>query len=431
MKKYSKKKLVSAQEQLAVYIDFCEKKLAELEDGTSRYSKLDDRIKALRLGEYLMAGGDGSEYADKDLRKALALAAGTINDVAYALRECGRYGDDDKSVQLKLTTQEIVQAYIAEELCGRFSRKCGEEIDRCEAGLKQLEEKYEASCDLQAYERGLHHLGRQYHSNYSLSMHFSNMGEELFRSGKWEEGMAFIRTALTDFDDVADEVTLYLLSAQYYIEQGEVERGKEYLIKLCTETASNYEEAISFNGLDDVWEKYRYLVEGQVPASFTSYSLLPFDQCTMQIEDILALEKNDMLIALSEHFDERTGYGDNLSYLNRWERNIYDVMNLSDEVNSGGFELYLTHYSRRFNPARKAMLAMGADRMAALMDRIQEKFPEKKLPGSINRMEDTLDEMLEQGIDFEKEDTQYYEKEEGFLLEKLLQYITENRERLR
>lgn len=430
MKKYSKKKLMSAQEQLSFYIDFCEKKLAELEEGTYRHFQLQDRIKALRLGENLMAGGDGSEYTDEDLRQAIELAAWVINDVACFLRECG-YNEDDEIFLLENTTQEIVQAYIAEELCGRFSRRCGEEIDRCEASMKQLEEEYAVSRDLQAYERGLHHLGRQYHSNYSLSMHFSNTGEELFRSGKWEEGMAFIRTALTDFDNIADDITLYLLSAQYYIEQGEVERGKEYLIKLCTETASNYEEAIGFRELEDVWEKYRYLVEGQVPGSFTSYPPLPFDKCTMQIKDILALEKNDMLIALSEHLDERSGYGDNLSYLNRWERNIYDVMNLSDEVNSGGFELYLTHYGGRFNPTKKALLAMGADRMAELLDKIQQKFPEKKLPGSINRMEDMLDEMMAQGIDFEKEDTQYYEKEEGFLLEKLLQYIEENRERLR
>ena len=66
------------------------------------------------------------------------------------------------------------------------------------------------------------------------------------------------------------------------------------------------------------------------------------EQCTMLIEDILKLPKDKMIIALSEHLDERTGYGDNLSPLNQWERNIYDVITLSDEVNSGGFDFYLT-----------------------------------------------------------------------------------------
>ena len=151
----------------------------------------------------------------------------------------------------------------------------------------------------------------------------------------------------------------------------------------------------------------------------------------MLIGDILKLPEDKMIIALSEHLDERTRYGDNLSHLNQWERNIYDVITLSGEVNSGGFDFYLTHHCQRFNQVRKALLAMGAVSMVQLLDDVQEKFPTQKIPSSMRQIEDVLEEMTMRGIDFEKEDMRYYDAEEENLMEKLYLYIETNRKKLR
>lgn len=69
--------------------------------------------------------------------------------------------------------------------------------------------------------------------------------------------------------DDGDDVTYYLRNAQYYIEMGDLELGKSYLVKLCCETVDNYEESIGFRELTHVWDKYRHLVEGKVPASIS------------------------------------------------------------------------------------------------------------------------------------------------------------------
>lgn len=59
-----------------------------------------------------------------------------------------------------------------------------------------------------------------------------------------------------------DMVSRWLLTAQYYIENGDEDLGAEYLIKLCTETVDNYEEAIGFRELTPVWEQYKHLAAG-------------------------------------------------------------------------------------------------------------------------------------------------------------------------
>ncbi|MCI9474858.1 MAG: DMP19 family protein [Emergencia sp.] len=416
MKKYKKKDIEVALKQIAESIAYCRAQLENLIRDTQEYLEFSNKIEALQISETLVKGGDGTQYSLKDLRKSINLAMVAINDAL----------EEDCNL-----TKEIATAFVSEELCTRLIRKAQEEAVQCKKELEKLKMKYEKDFDLWSYEKGLHVVAHKYHENFSISTLFSNTGEELFREGKKEEGMAFIKAAMKDFDDISDEITLYLLAGQYYIEHGEIQEGKEYLLKLCTETAENYEEAIASRGLTDVWEAYCYLVEEQIEMSEKPNQPKPIEQCTMLIGDILKLPEDKMIIALSEHLDERTRYGDNLSHLNQWERNIYDVITLSGEVNSGGFDFYLTHHCQRFNQVRKALLAMGAVSMVQLLDDVQEKFPTQKIPSSMRQIEDVLEEMTMRGIDFEKEDMRYYDAEEENLMEKLYLYIETNRKKLR
>ena len=48
-----------------------------------------------------------------------------------------------------------------------------------------------------------------------------------------------------------DEVTAWLRKAQHYFDKGKIDKGKQYLIRLCNEY-ENYEESFEFRGLTPV-----------------------------------------------------------------------------------------------------------------------------------------------------------------------------------
>ena len=126
-----------------------------------------------------------------------------------------------------------------------------------------------------------------------------NMGDGLIREGDMDGGMCFIRTAATQLPPPNNKTLLYLRLAAHHLEKGETEAGKACLVKLCTDTVDNYEEAIALNELTPLWEKYKPLVAGEIPPSVsfhTAAAPLPPEKCTMQIGDILALPREDILM---------------------------------------------------------------------------------------------------------------------------------------
>lgn len=229
-----------------------------------------------------------------------------------------------------------------------------------------------------------------------------------------------------------DMVSRWLLTAQYHIENGDEDLGVECLVKLCTETVDNYEEAIGFRELTPVWEQYKHLVAGKVPPSVTFQTVraLPPEKCTMQIGEILT-SREDLLENLSAHLGELSGDGECLNCLNQWERTAFYADELCMEVNSGGFVGYLYSHGRNFEKAKQALQTIGAQETLALLEGIQGKFPRKKVPKDLERLQDVLDKMEDKGVDFEAEDECYYESAEKELLQKLREYVLENGSRFR
>ena len=69
--------------------------------------------------------------------------------------------------------------------------------------------------------------------------------------------------------------------------------------------------------------------------------------------------------------------------------------------------------------------------MLRLMENIKNKFPRKKIPKTIERIQNAMAAMEEKGVNFEDEDTIYYETAEKELLERLLSYVLQNEEHFR
>lgn len=306
--------------------------------------------------------------------------------------------------------------------------------DKFLAEIEEIQEKYKEDKDTEKFANRLSSSALKYKKYFGTGDYLINLAEEEYYSkGDYLAGLSIIKVVHKHFKNIADELTIYLRMAEYYIENGETEKGTEYLIKLCTETVDNYEESIGLRELTAVWEKYKHLVEGKVPPSkvYNSGNPLPPEKCTMQIGDILNLSDDKLLNELSAHLSEMSANGEVLSRLNKWEKLVFYINELCEEVNSGGFSNYLYYCGNHFEKVKVSLETIDAEKTVELLNAVENKFPRKKVPKNIDSIQNNLDKMEEKGIDFETEDEQYYTSIEKELLNKLTAYILENKKHFR
>lgn len=253
-------------------------------------------------------------------------------------------------------------------------------------------------------------------------------GEQLIEQGRYEEGIALLKSA--EGKKNVDEVTLCLRLAEYYIRSNDPDRGIGYLIKLCTETVDNYEEAIGVRGLTEVWMKYRHLVDRKVPKSVcicSSPIAIAPEACSMPIDVIMALPDDELLASLSEHLSELSAEGEALDTLSEAELKVYDADLMMREVNSGGFGHYLYYHGDRLSALENVLGLLGAEKCMALIARVKGKFPRAAPPKKLVKLQIRLDAMEEKGIFFEEEDEFYYEIAEKELIERICAFVRANR----
>ena len=304
---------------------------------------------------------------------------------------------------------------------------------RVPCDLTAILRQYKLEPSPERLERQLAEFVNACRSDYLIGNLLVDAGDSSMEKGDAEAALIFLKAA-EKCPDVGDETTLYLRLAQIHLEKGEQEAGIAYLIKLCTEGPSNYEESIGFRELTDVWNRYKHLVDGLVSPPASIYSgprpLSPAE-CSRPIADILALPEDDMLVALSDHVGEMSGSGEELNYLNKWEKIFFYLDELSMEVNSGGFDSYLFHCGEHFHKARKALDAIDSPAMTALLDAVTAKFPRGKVPKSTDAIQNAMEKLEEKGLDFEDQDDAYYNGVESEFLPKLLTYVLENKKHFR
>lgn len=220
------------------------------------------------------------------------------------------------------------------------------------------------------------------------------------------------------------------LAENEFIQENE-EKGIEYLTHVCENEASNYVEAINFRELTDVWDKYKKYVEGKVrvSAELLGKTGKTPDECVKTIGDILSnLNENGLLADLSYHINEICGDGEELTSLNKWERNFLYIDTLWSEVNSGGFDSYLSSYGNYFDRTVKAAQAMGIDELAELMEKVKAIFPKERIPKSVEQIENVI---MKKDLDFEELDGEFYNKMNQIISEKMMRYVMKNRKRFR
>lgn len=300
-------------------------------------------------------------------------------------------------------------------------------------GLTEIRRRYKADLYPAWLDNQLTQFVKKHRNDYLIGNLLVEAGDDRLEKGDPDAALVFLKAA-DKCPNTVDLTTLYLRLAQIHLEKGAQEEGVAYLIKLCTEGPSNYEESIGFRELTDVWNKYKHLVDGLVPPPTSIYSgprpLSP-DECSRHIAEILALPEDDILTALSDHVGEMSGSGMELNYLNKWERNFFYLDELSMEVNSGGFDSYLFHNGEHFSKARKALENLDAPGMTALLDAVAAKFPRGKVPKSMDAIQNALEKLEDKGVDFEEQDDAYYSGIESEFLPRLLAYVLENKKHFR
>jgi hypothetical protein len=136
---------------------------------------------------------------------------------------------------------------------------------------------------------------------------------------------------------------------------------------------------------------------------------------------ILQTEKQyEMLDDMNNYLSARCEFGEKMEKLNSWEQNFFYIYELWEEVNSDGFDGYLYYRGIRFYPTKKAAEEVGIQDLVSLMEKVEKKFPDGKVPKNEEKIQDLLDE---EEFDFEKEDEEFYEKYDAILADCLEKYV--------
>ena len=140
-------------------------------------------------------------------------------------------------------------------------------------------------------------------------------------------------------------------------------------------------------------------------------------------------DTNDFVVAMTEHLDNKTQYGEDMSALSEAERIFYITQTLEMEVNNGGFSQFFYNSSGNFsNELVGAFTAIGANATAAICQKAISAFG-RDIPVDRDEREEMLDELENDEIDeiLEKCDSAFLDYEDN-LTELNYNFVMNNKE---
>ena len=148
------------------------------------------------------------------------------------------------------------------------------------------------------------------------------------------------------------------------------------------------------------------------------------------MEHIWALtDTTDFVVAMAEHLENKTQYGEDMSVLSEAERIFYITQSLEMEVNNGGFSQFFYNTSGNFsNELVNAFTAIGANATAVICQKAVAAFG-RDIPVDKDEREEMLDELESEEIDeiLEECDDAFYEYEDN-LTELNYNFVMKNKE---
>ena len=140
-------------------------------------------------------------------------------------------------------------------------------------------------------------------------------------------------------------------------------------------------------------------------------------------------DTNDFVVAMTEHLDNKTQYGEDMSALSEAERIFYITQTLEMEVNNGGFSQFFYNSSGNFsNELVGAFTAIGANATAAICQKAISAFG-RDIPVDRDEREEMLDELESDEFDeiLEECDNAFFDYEDN-LNELNYNFVMKNKE---
>ena len=140
-------------------------------------------------------------------------------------------------------------------------------------------------------------------------------------------------------------------------------------------------------------------------------------------------DTNDFVVAMTEHLDNKTQYGEDMSALSEPERIFYITQTLEMEVNNGGFSQFFYNSSGNFsNELVGAFTAIGANATAAICQKAISAFG-RDIPVDRDEREEMLDELESDEFNeiLEECDKAFYDYEDN-LNELNYNFVMKNKE---
>ena len=206
---------------------------------------------------------------------------------------------------------------------------------------------------------------KKYRKTRNLPMIMMEYAGELLNQNEYDKAMLMYleMDKNKQLEYIYDDVTLWFRLGEYYINNGEIEKGKAYLKKICNEV-SNYEESLEFRELTAEWEKLKPYVVDEIKPSLV-------------VEDDDESMTDDELLEL-----------------------------LLEEMGSGGLHPYLTYYGDRLEETLEAAKRKNKSKTVELLELIKTKYFKGKMPKDIQKIEDII---MKNDWWFEEEDEKYYD----------------------
>ena len=140
-------------------------------------------------------------------------------------------------------------------------------------------------------------------------------------------------------------------------------------------------------------------------------------------------DTNNFVVAMTEHLDNKTQYGEDMSALSEAERIFYITQTLEMEVNNGGFSQFFYNSSGNFsNELVGAFTAIGANATAAICQKVISAFG-RDIPVDRDEREEMLDGLESDEFDeiLEECDNAFFDYEDN-LNELNYNFVMKNKE---
>ena len=207
---------------------------------------------------------------------------------------------------------------------------------------------------------------KKYKKTMNLPMIMMEYAGELMNQNEYDKAMLMYLEMDKNkkLEYIYDDVTLWFRLGEYYINNGDIEKGIVYLKKICNEI-SNYEESFEFRGLTADWEKLKPYVGDKIKPSLV-----------MEEDDDKPIVDGELLELLLE------------------------------ELGSGGLHSYLTYYGDRLEETLEAAKRKNKSKTVELLELIKTKYFKGQMPKDVQIIEDII---MENDWWFEEEDEEYYD----------------------